>query len=63
MALLIIAAAVVAVVAFALGFFSAILLASARASQRIGLPPPDASRIDLPPPDASRNGRIQPTGH
>ena len=51
MVLLISAAAVVAVVAFALGFFSAILLAAARASRR----------IDLPPPDASRNGRIQPT--
>jgi hypothetical protein len=53
MALLIIAAVVVAVVAFALGFFSAILLAASRVSRR----------VNLPPPDASRKGHTQPASH
>jgi hypothetical protein len=45
MVLLVIVGILVAVMAFALGFFTAILLATSRASRRVDLPVPDTFRI------------------
>ena len=45
MVLLVIVGILVAVMAFALGFFTAILLAASRASRRVDLPVPDTFRI------------------